>query len=142
MYFIINGIPKPLKRHRHTRHGRTYDPSKKDKQDLLYQVMRYAPKQPFTAPLRIIIVFYMPRPKANYRSGKFKDLLKPNQPIQHSKTPDLDNLEKLVCDALEGMFYKNDSQIAQKQSEKIYCSPGEEARTEICLTIINNDDKE
>ena len=52
-------------------------------------------------------------------------------------------LEKMVADALEmAGFYKNDSYIAQKQSEKIYCDLGEETRTEICLTIINNDDKE
>ena len=55
----------------------------------------------------------------------------------------MDNLEKMVADALEmAGFYKNDSYIAQKQSEKIYCDLGEAERTEICLTIINNDDKE
>ena len=136
MYFIINGIPKPLKRHRHTRNGRTYDPSKKDKKDLLLQVMRYAPKQPFTAPLRIIIVFYMPRPKAHFRTGKFKHLLKPEIPIQHSNTPDLDNLVKLVCDALNKVFYKDDSQISQLKAEKLYCDVDEKARTEVHIEQI------
>ena len=136
MYFIINGIPKPLKRHRHTRHGRTYDPSKKDKQDLLYQVMRFAPKQPLTAPLRIIIVFYMPRPKSHWRTGKFKHLLKPNIPIQHKTTPDLDNLVKMVCDSLNGVFYKDDSQISQLKAEKLYTDVGERARTEVHIEQI------
>ena len=136
MYFIVEGIPKPLKRHRHTRHGRTYDPSKKDKQALLYQVMRFKPKEPFTAPLRIIIVFYMPRPKAHFRTGKFKHLLKPEIPIQHSNTPDLDNLVKLVCDALNRVFYKDDSQISQLKAEKLYTDVGEQARTEVHIEQI------
>jgi len=136
MYFIINGIPKPLKRHRHTRNGRTYDPSKKDKQDLLYQVMQFAPKEPSAAPLRIIIVFYMPRPKYHFRTGKFKHLLKPNQPIQHSKIPDLDNLVKFVCDALNGVFYKDDSQISQLKAEKLYTDVGEKPRTEVHIEQI------
>ena len=136
MYFIIEGIPKALKRHRHTRQGRTYDPSKKDKKDLVLQVIRYAPKQPLTAPLRIIIVFYLPRPKIHFRTGKFKHLLKPNQPIQHSNTPDLDNLVKLVCDALNKVFYKDDSQISQLKAEKLYTDVGEKPRTEVHIEQI------
>ena len=131
MHFIIEGKPKALKRHRHTRKGFTYDPSKKDKKDLLLQVMEYAPKQPITAPIRIILIFYMQRPKHHFRSGKYKHLLKKEVPFFHSSTPDLDNIVKLVADALNGVFYKDDSQIAQLKAEKIYCNPSEKPKTEI-----------
>ena len=136
MYFIVEGNPKPLKRHRHTRKGFTYDPSKKDKRDFLYQIMKFAPKPPPTAPLRIIIVFYMPRPKSHFRTGKFKGLLKPDAPIQHKTTPDLDNLVKMVCDSLNGVFYKDDSQISQLKAEKLYTDVGERARTEVHIEQI------
>ena len=135
MYFIIQGIPKALKRHRHTRKGFTYDPSKKDKQSLLLQVSKLAPKPPITAPIRIILIFYMPRPKSHFRTGKYKHLLKDEYirkyPSYHTFTPDLDNLVKLVSDALNGVFYKDDSQIAQLKSEKLYCDVEEEPRTEV-----------
>ena len=136
MYFIIKGKPKPLIRHRDNIYGGKYDPSKKDKNDFLYQVMKYAPKQPFTTPLRVIIVFYMPRPKYHFRTGKFRHLLKPEVPVQHSKIPDLDNLIKFVCDALNGVFYKDDSQISQLKAEKLYTDIGEKARTEVHIEQI------
>ena len=128
MYFTIEGIPKALKRHRHTRKGFTYDPSKKDKQDLLLQVLKLAPKHPITTPIRIILIFYMPRKKNQFRTGKYKHILKKGVPYFHSIRPDLDNLIKLVCDALNGVFYKDDSQISQLKAEKIY---DEQPRTEV-----------
>ena len=136
MYFIVKGKPKPLIRHRDNMYGGKYDPSKQDKNNFLYQIMRYAPKQPLTEPLRIIIVFYLPRPKYHFRTGKIKHLLKPNHPILHSKIPDLDNLVKFVCDALNGVFYKDDGQISQLKAEKLYCDVGEKARTEVHIEQI------
>ena len=38
----------------------------------------------------------------------------------HTKKPDSDNLLKTVKDALEGTFYKNDSQICKVNMEKVY----------------------
>ena len=136
MYFIVEGTPNPLKMHRHTRKGFTYDPSKKDKKDFLKKLLKFAPKPPITSPIRIIIIFSMPRPKAHFRTGKFKGILKPKVPIQHSKTPDLDNLVKLVCDSLNGVFYKDDSQISQLKAEKLYCDVDEKPRTEVHIEQI------
>ena len=136
MYFTVEGTPKPLKRHRHTRKGFTYDPSKKDKRDFLYQVMEIAPSYPIESALRIMLIFYMPRPKSHFRTGKFRHLLKPDVPIQHKNTPDLDNLVKMVCDSLNKVFYKDDSQISQLKAEKLYCDVGEQARTEVHIEQI------
>ena len=36
-------------------------------------------------------------------------------------TPDLDNLDKLVCDALKSIAYLDDGQIRSKKSERLYC---------------------
>ena len=142
MLLVIKGKPNPLKRHRHTRSGRTYDPSYHDKKEFAHKASYKKPGKPLEGALRMQVAFYMPRPKTHYRTGRYKNQLKKGVPYWHTTTADLDNLEKLVCDALEGSFYKNDSQIAQKQSEKIYCDSGEEPRTEINLTTIDNNDRE
>ena len=135
MYFIVEGRPKPQIRHKFS-YGRTYDPSCKDKEEFLQKVIELAPKPPIAAPIRVILIFYMPRPKYMFRTGKFKGMLKPNQPIQHSKTPDIDNLVKMVCDALNGVFYKDDSQISQLKAEKLYCDVDEKPRTEVHIEQI------
>jgi len=36
-------------------------------------------------------------------------------------TPDLDNLDKLVLDALKSIVYFDDGQIRSRKSERIYC---------------------
>jgi len=36
-------------------------------------------------------------------------------------TPDLDNLDKLVLDALKSIVYLDDGQIRSRKSERLYC---------------------
>ena len=69
MYFIVEGRPKPQIRHKFS-YGRTYDPSCKDKEEFLQKVIELAPKPPITAPIRVMLIFYMPRPKYMFRTGK------------------------------------------------------------------------
>ena len=143
MLIIIKGKPKPLKRHRHTKKGFTYDPSYKDKKEFILKASYKKPVKPLEGALRMQLAFYFYRPKKHFRTGRYSKELKKGVPYWHTTTPDLDNLEKMVADALEmAGFYKNDSYIAQKQSEKIYCNPGEESRTEINLIQIDDGDKE
>ena len=142
MYFIIQGIPKALKRHRHTRKGFTYDPSKKDKQSLLLQVSKFAPKQPITAPIRIILIFYMPRPKSHYRTGKRSHVLKAKAPVFHSVRPDIDNLIKMIADIIQGKdrMIIDDSQICALASIKVYSEDldwnNDHPRTEVVIEEI------
>jgi len=49
----------------------------------------------------------------------------------HVESPDLDNTEKFLWDALEGTFYVNDKQIQNKQVAKAY---GCEDRISVALT--------
>ena len=118
--FTIQGKPKPLQRHRATRRGIMYDPSKKDKADFLTECLEFAPKKPLEGALWISLRFNMPRPKSHYRTGKNSHLLKNNAPKMHIKKPDCDNLVKFVCDALDRKFYIDDSQITRIQAVKMY----------------------
>ncbi len=109
-----------------------YDPSAKEKKQLWLQIAKFKPKKSLAGNIMIKLVFYMPRPKSHYRTGKFKHLLKENVPDFHSFTPDLDNLVKLVCDTIQGKdrMIVDDSQVCRLQAEKIY---DEEPRTEVII---------
>ena len=136
--FTIHSKPKPLKRHRSTRFGKMYDPSAKDKKQMWLQIAKYKPKRPLAGNIMLKVIFYMPRPKAHFRTGKFSHLLKENVPDRHSSTPDLDNLVKFFCDTVQGKdrMIVDDSQICMIQAEKVYGHP----RTEVFISEIEDRD--
>ena len=129
----IKGKPKPLKRHFHRKDGRNFDPSYKDKKDIIFKTAQFKPKQPLKGGLRVYMTFYMPRPKSHFRTGKFKNQLRGNIALYHTTTPDIDNLIKLIFDSFNEIFWEDDKQICQLQSEKMYCDIGEKPRTEIII---------
>lgn len=49
---------------------------------------------------------------------------KPNRPYLCAAKPDRDNLEKAVMDVMEGVLYRNDSQIVDGPIKKIRCGDG------------------
>lgn len=120
----IDGKPKPQQRHRHTKKGFTYDPSSKDKKDLLTLIHSQAPKKPFEGGITLYVRFCMPYVKKHYRTGKFSNELKPNPPLSYRIKPDIDNLLKFVMDAGNGVLWKDDSQIYKVDMEKIYSVKG------------------
>ena len=54
---------------------------------------------------------------------------------EHLKKPDSDNIAKIICDSLNGLAYKDDSQIAVLNVEKYY---DEEERVEVIIKYENN----
>ena len=117
---IVDGNPKPLKRHRTGRNNHTYDPSKADKEEFLWSVSNKKPMNPYVIPLFVDMYFYMKRPKVHYGTGKNSDMLKKDAPHFHTNTPDLDNLTKFVLDALNKVFWKDDSCICYFTAVKQY----------------------
>ena len=136
--FTIKGKPKALKRHRSTRTGHMYDPSSKDKKQIWLQIAKFKPKRPFADAIMLKLIFTMPRPKSHYRTGKFKHILKDGYEniINHTFTPDLDNLVKLICDTVQGKdrMIVDDSQICMLQAEKVY---GSSPMTEVIIEEIS-----
>ena len=131
--FTIIGKPKALKRHRPSARGGYYDPSSKDKKNILLQIAKFKPKRPLAGDIILSIRFTMPRPKHHFRTGKYSHLLKDHAPKYHSVKPDLDNLVKLISDVLQPDFYVDDSQVVKLQAEKVY---GIKGKTEIIIEEI------
>ena len=80
--------------------------------------------------------FYCPYLKGHYRTGKYAGELKPSAPKYHIVAPDLDNLAKLVLDAMTGIFWRDDSIICDMEIRKIY---SESPRIEIGITKIEDE---
>ena len=78
-----------------------------------------------------MLLFYFPRPKSHYGTGRNKDILKDNSPIWFTKRKDLDNLIKFVLDSLNGQAYFDDSQIVSIHAYKFYTC--EEPRVQVRL---------
>lgn len=64
--------------------------------------------QPLTGPIQVSLIFYMDRPQS-----RRKDFWVPT-------TPDLDNLEKAVLDAMNGVAYEDDRFVVAKNAQKRY----------------------
>jgi len=122
--FTIPGKPTPQQRHRDIKGGRgKYDPCKAEKQLFLMKSLEYAPKKPFDFPIKLDVKFFLPRPKTHYETKKnIKGLLKSNAPKWHINRPDKDNLLKFVKDALNGVFWKDDSVVCDGRETKQYSS--------------------
>ena len=134
--FTIIGKPKALKRHRPSARGGYYDPSSKDKKDIMLQIAKFKPKQPFVGNIYLTLRFSMPRPKSHYRTGKYKHLLKDSSPELHSVKPDLSNMVKLYEDILQPDFYVDDSQICVLNCYKDYIQHGKEPETYVRIEEI------
>jgi len=125
-FFIVFGEPVPQQRAKTRYNPKTkqvlgrYDPkNSKDYKILIYNIAINEFKEPITGPVGMKLRFYMPRPKNLIWKTK------PMLPVFHTKTKDVENLAKGVMDALEGLAYLNDGQVARLLAEKYYCAgPG------------------
>lgn len=79
-----------------------------------------APDKLLQCPLQMSVVFFMPRPKAHYRTGKHQGKLKENAPHKHIKMPDALKLMRGTEDAMTGIIYKDDCIIWDEHQRKVY----------------------
>jgi len=78
-------------------------------------------------PLRLTVLFYFPRLKAHFRSnGDVKD----TAPTYKTSYPDTDKLIRAIGDALTGIVYHDDAQIAEVRAAKLYDAT---ARAEVTI---------
>jgi Holliday junction resolvase RusA-like endonuclease len=74
--------------------------------------------KPHTGPVSLLMRFYFARPKSHYGTGRNSNVLKESAPQHMLQTPDIDNLEKAVMDALNGVAFVDDKQVVYKEAAK------------------------
>lgn len=75
---------------------------------------------PVAGPIFTEMVFLFPRPKCHYVSNNPDRKLKDDAPYWHTSAPDRDKLERATNDAITGVIWHDDSQVASTLSQKIY----------------------
>ncbi len=127
--FIIPGKPQGKARPRVTRNG-TYTPQRtKDYQNRIKQAYNgeYLPEKPLIATIVCYYSIAKNTSKAKHRlmlEGKLFPLVR----------PDIDNVAKVILDALNGVAYKDDNLIVQLQIKKKY---SDDPRVEVEIGVLN-----
>ncbi len=103
--------------------GHAYDPSKKEKESIQWQIKPFAPEVPIAGPVELTLVFFFPIPKGTSKALRTQML---NRVILPDKKPDEDNLAYLVTNALKQIVYDDDRRVCVKHVYKFY---GPEAKT-------------
>lgn len=126
MHKIIFKIePVPASRPRVTRWGTHYLPKYDQfKQDMAKLLM--GKRTEYTEPLKIEMTFYLTIPKS-YSKKKRDEMDGTYCP----HVADIDNLEKAVYDAMNGVVFKDDKQIVDHHVRKIWCK--EDGRIEVTI---------
>ena len=107
----------------------TYTPDKTVRYEELtrsrYQAAAHGFKFSDDAQIAVQITARYPIPKSKSKKTKFA--MAAGQ-IKPAKKPDCDNIVKIICDALNGIAYRDDAQIVQVQMAKEYA---DEPRTDV-----------
>ncbi len=113
-------------------HARMYTPSTANlyKASIALAATQRHPGPPFDGPLRLTISFVLPRPQRLI--WKRRDM--PREP--HASKPDIDNMAKAVMDALMGIVWRDDSQVADLRVRKWIASGYEQPYTQILIEQI------
>lgn len=76
---------------------------------------------PIDGPVQLTLRFYLPRPKAHYRTGKHAHELRGDAPLFVATTPDVDKLARSTTDALtDAGMWRDDRQVAELVASKVY----------------------
>lgn len=89
-------------------------------------------------PVEFTAVFHTVRPDAHYRrrKGAITNEIKPNAPIYSTSTPDSDKMRRAAQDALSGLAYLDDKQVAIGHDSKPYVTDGQPPGAEITISKI------
>lgn len=113
-----------------TSHGTKAHPIVEYKLAVRHAVMRAYGGQVLDGPLRLDLVFVMPRPASMIWKTK------PMPRMPHIKKPDRDNLDKAVMDALTGVLWRDDAQVCSGNVEKWIAAWNESPHVELTLSHV------
>lgn len=139
--FFVAGDPIAQPRPKATVNSRTgrarvYNPlgNSRTFRNLVTIAAKMAHKRPrYRGPLQVDLVFVLPRPAA--KVWKRKQMVR----LWHVAKPDSDNLQKLVFDAMNGILWKDDSQICSQSVLKVISNGDEETGVYVTVKEIESE---
>ena len=118
--FTIPGVPQGKQRPRFTRFGHTYTPEKtrQYEEDVRSAYLEAARDAHFSdRPVCVEILAFYPIPKS---AAKGRRAAMADGSIRPVVKPDCDNVCKIICDALNGIAWRDDAQVVKITVEKRY----------------------
>lgn len=118
--FTIPGVPQGKQRPRFTRFGRAYTPEKtrQYEEDVRSAYLEAAQDAHFSdRPVCVEILAFYPIPNS---AAKGRRAAMAGGSIRPVVKPDCDNVCKIICDALNGIAWRDDAQVVKITVEKRY----------------------
>ena len=117
--FFLDTIPVAKGRPRFTKRGFSYTPEKTRiaESNIIKLCESFKPAKPIETAVSVLLSFNVPIPQS-YTKIKREAIC--NGELHPLTRPDLDNYAKLVLDAMNEIFYKDDSQIIDLVLSKRY----------------------
>jgi len=100
--------------------GSVYTPTDTKDYEMLikqYFMIKYPRHEVFTNRVKIEIKAYFEIPKST--SNKLKEKMLSGE-VSPTKKPDIDNITKIILDALNKVIFKDDNQVTKIEVEKLY----------------------
>lgn len=76
--------------------------------------------EPLFGPLMVEFLFWLPRPRGHYGSGKNADVVRESAPRYPAFRPDVTKLVRSTEDALKAVAWMDDSQVVIQRASKEY----------------------
>lgn len=136
MTFTVYGKPQGKARPRITKRGHAYTPQQTvEYEERIKQAFIKSKEKGYfnNEPIGMLILASYPVPKS--MSKKDRELIEKGC-LTPTKKPDIDNIAKVVCDALNGVAYSDDKQIVMLTIAK-KCS--EEPKITVTLYEVQNE---
>lgn len=135
--FVIPGTARGKQRPRATRTGRVYTPAQTVNQEAYIKMLAATAMRgfaPFVGPLTASFHINVAVPKSyTKQQRKMIDEGK----LWPTSKPDIDNVVKLLCDAMNGIVYGDDKQIVDLLVTKSYA---DSASTHVMIAMKGTDD--
>lgn len=122
-HVFVPGVPAPQGSKRWSRHGGVFETSKKVgpwRERIALQAHNLH-AQPMRGPVSVRLAFRFPRPASHLKARGGLSAAGQRQPFPGR---DLDKLARAVLDALTGIAYRDDRQVAELHAVKTWEDPG------------------
>lgn len=119
IHFTVPGKPMGKQRPRVLKSGVAFTPNETVNYETTVKwayISQYSDK-PLEGPIAMNIRAYFAIPKSTSKNKKEK---METGIIRPTRKPDMDNIVKIIADALNGVAYRDDSQIVKCSIEKLY----------------------